>query len=163
MKVYIRNKFFTLGGSSVVKDEGGNSIFKVKGNIFTFTRKKRLYDMQGNLLYKIRNRFLNFFIHKAYIYDANGTKIATVKDRWINLFKEYFVQNYKDEVRTDGKFFSLSCNIYKNGEVAGRIRRRINFVDSFELDVPDAEDVPFLIAFVIAIDNITDEIRNDNN
>ena len=57
------------------------------------------------------------------------------------------------------KFFSLTCNILKNGEVVGTIRREINLVaDSFELDAKD-EDAQFLVALVIAIDNIGDKKR----
>ena len=52
-------------------------------------------------------------MHKAYIYDANKNKIATVKDKFFNVNKEYFVQDYKDEIKLDGKFFSLTCNILK--------------------------------------------------
>ena len=157
MKVYIKNKFFSLGGGSSVVDENKNDVFKVKGRVFSITRVKKLYDAEGKLLYKIRNRWLNWFVHKAYIYDANNNKVAIVKDKWFNVKQEYFVQGYKDEIKVDGKFFSLSCNILKNGEVVGTIRRNINFiVDSFQLEAKE-EDMPFMIALVIAIDNITDK------
>ena len=116
--------------------------------------------MQDNLLFMVRNKWFNQFVHKAYIYNANKNKIATVKDKFFNVRKEYFVQDYKDEIKLDGNFFSLSCNILKNGEVVGTIRRKINLVaDSFELDAKD-EGAQFLVALVIAIDNITDKKRN---
>ena len=157
MKVYIKNKFFSLGGGSSVVDENKNDVFKVKGRVFSITRVKKLYDIEGKLLYKIRNKWFNWFVHKAYIYDANNNKVAIVKDKWFNVKQEYFVQGYKDEIKVDGKFFSLSCNILKNGEVVGTIRRNINFiVDSFQLEAKE-EDMPFMIALVIAIDNITDK------
>ncbi len=96
-------------------------------------------------------------MHKAYIYDANKTKIATVKDKWLNTNQEYFVLGYKDEIKIQGKFFGLSTQILRNGEVIGTITRQITFInDAFELDANE-EDIPFLIALVIAIDNITDK------
>ncbi len=157
MKVYIKNKIFSLGGASKVLDENKNPIFKVKGKIFSITRVKKICDLEGKLLYKVRNKWFNWFIHKAYIYDANKNKIATVKDRWFNVKQEYFIEGYKDEIKIEGKFFSLTCNILRNGEIIGTIRRKLfAWTDSFELEANE-EDIPFLIALVIAIDNITDK------
>lgn len=156
MKVFIKNKFWSIGGGSSVLNENKEPVYKVKGRPFSITRVKYVCDLQGNRLFKIRNRWFNWFIHKAYIYDANKTKIATVKDKWFNVEQEYFVLGYKDEIKIQGKFFGLTTQILRNGEVIGTIRRKIAFVlDAFELEAAE-EDIPFLIALVIAIDNITD-------
>ena len=147
----------SLGDSSTVVDENKNPLFKVKGKIFSITRKKKIKDMSGKTLYTVRNKWLNFFSHKAFIYDENKVKIATVKDKWINVKREYFIEGMGDEIKIEGGFFSLSCQILKNGEVIGTIRRKIDmWVDSFELEA-DEKDIPFLIALVIAIDNIVDK------
>ena len=96
-------------------------------------------------------------MHKAYIYDANKKKIATVKDKWFNTKGEYFVLGYKDEIKIQGNFFGLTSQILKNGEVVGTIRRQVTIIaDGFELEASE-EDMPFLVALVIAIDNITDK------
>lgn len=157
MKVYIKNKFWSIGGGSSVVDENKNPVFNVKGRAFSITKVKYVCDTEGNRLFKVRNKWFNWFVHKAYIYDANKTKIATVKDKIFNVNREYFVLGYKDEIKIDGNFFSLSCNILKNGEVVGTLRRQITFVnDAFELEASE-EDMPFLVALVIAIDNIVDK------
>ena len=159
MKVYIKNKFWSWGGGSSVVNENKEPVFQVKGKVFSITRKKYLCDLDGNRLYTIRNKWFNWFIHKAFIYDSNNNKIATVKDKWFNIKNEYFIEDYKDEIKIDGQFFSLSSTILKNGEPIGTIRRRITFInDAFELEANE-QDMPFLIALVIAIDNITDKIR----
>ncbi len=156
MKVYIKNKFMSLGGSSTVVDENKQPIYKVKGKIISITKKKKIKDMSGKTLFTVRNKWLNFFTHKAFIYDENKKKIATVKDKWINVKQEYFIEGLGDEIKIEGGFFSLTCEILKNGAVIGIIRRKIDFlVDSFELEA-DEKDIPFLIALVIAIDNIVD-------
>ena len=157
MKVYIKNKFWSIAGGSDVVDENKNPVYKVKGKVFSITRKKYLCDMEGNRLYTIRNKWFNWFIHKAYIYDKDKHKIATVKDKWFNIDQKYFVTGYKDEIKINGKFFSLTAEILRNGEVIGTIRRQINFlIDAFELEAKE-EDMSFLIALVIAIDNIQDK------
>lgn len=156
MKVYIKNKLFSIGGASSVINENKEDVYKVKGRAFSITRVKWVCDLNGNKLFKIRNKWFNFFVHKAFIYDNNNEKIATVKDKFFTVKNDYFILGYKDEIKIDGKFFSLSANILKNGELFGTIRRQITFIaDAFELEA-DEKDLPFLIAIVIAIDNITD-------
>ena len=157
MKVYIKNKFWSIGGGSSVVNENKQPVYQVKGRPFSITRVKYVCDKDGKRLYKIRNKWINWFIHKAYIYDSNKTKIATVKDKWFNVKQEYFIMGYKDEIKVEGKFFGLSCQILRNGEVIGKITRKITIIyDAFELEANE-EDIPFLIALVIAIDNITDK------
>ena len=160
MKVYIKNRVFSLGQGSSVVDENKNALFDVKGRAISITRKKFLYDANGQLLYSIRNKWINFFVHKAYIYDASGSKIATVKDKWFNVNQEYFVMGYKDEIKIQGKFFGLTSQILRNSNVIGTVRRQITFIaDAFELEA-DERDIPFLIALVVALDNIHDKRTN---
>ena len=159
MKVYIKNKIISWGGGSAVLDENKNEIYKVKGKVFSPTRKKRVCDMQGNVLYTVRNKWFNWFIHSAYVYDANKNKIARVKDKFFNIKHEFFVTGYQDEIKVEGSFLSFTSSIIRNGEVIGTIRRQaFTILDSFELEAKE-EDIPFLIALVIAIDNIVDKMR----
>ncbi len=159
MKVYIKNKLWSIGNGSSVLNENKEPVFQVKGKALSPTKVKYVCDKDGNKLFKIRNKFINLFVHKAFIYDANKNKIATVKDKFINLQNEYFVLGYKDEIKIQGKFFGRTVQILRNDEVIGRITRQITVIrDAFELDAKE-EDLPFLIALVIAIDNITDKKR----
>lgn len=156
MKVFIKNKYFTFGGSSYVTDDAGRQIFKVKGKVFSFRRKKFIYDMDGNLLYRVQNRFFNFFVHHAYVFDANGEKLCTVKDRFFNIHKEYFILGTQDHYKIDGRFASLDSRITRNGEIIAFIHRDFNILrDSFQLEAKP-EDIPFLTALLIAVDNICD-------
>lgn len=155
MKVVIKNKFFSLGGGSSVKDEFGNDVFVVKGRVFSPTRVKWVCDRQGNKLYKVRNRWFNFISGNAYIY-KDKEKIAKVHHPAFSI-KKFVVEGYGDQIVIDGDFFSLTSTITRNGVPIGIIRREITLVnDTFTLEANE-EDMPFMIALVIAIDNITDE------
>ena len=157
MRVFIKNKFFSLGGSSTVKDENGQDVFFVKGKVFSPTRVKWVCDKEKNKLYKVRNKWFNYFTYRAYVYDAEGNKIARVRHPFFG-GKKFIVEGYKDEILIDGDFFSLTSTIMKNGDPIGTINREINFInDAFALDADD-DDMPFMIALVIAIDNIIDKI-----
>ena len=157
MKVIIKNKFFSLGGSSTVKDETGKDVYVVKGRVFSPTHVKWVCDLNNNKLFKVRNRWFNYFVHRAFVSEGK-TKIAKVKH---GMFagNKFVVEGYKDEILIEGDFFSLKSTIMRNGKPVGTINRQITIVnDAFMLEAEEA-DMPFMIALVIAIDNIFDKIR----
>lgn len=157
MKVVIKNKFFSLGGGSSVKNDQGEDVFFVKGKVLSPTRVKWVCDNDKRKLYKVRNKWFNFVNERAYVYDENNNKIACVKHPLFS-GKRFVVEGYQDEILIDGDFFSFQSTIMKNGEPIGTINRKITFVnDAFTLEA-DEEDMPFMIALVIAIDNIVDKI-----
>ena len=160
MIINIKNKIVSLRGSSVITDVDGNKVFTVKGKVFSLRRKKFLYDNSGNLLFRIQNKFINWFVHRAYIFDGDGNKVCSVKDKWFNVNNEYFVYDCKDEIKIDGKFMSRDSRILRNGEVVAFLHRNFDILrDSFQLEA-QPEDMPFMAALVIAIDNIVDNIQN---
>lgn len=161
MKLYIKNKLMSLRGSSSVTDESGNDVFVVKGKFFTFTHKKRIKDVDGKLLYKVRNKWFNLFTHSAYIYDGEGEKVAKVKRKFG--FKNVFVvEGYSDEISVEGDFLSWTLDVYRNGEQIGTVRREFALTDSFVLETETEDDAAFMVALVIAIDNIGDKMANSN-
>lgn len=156
MKVYIKNKLLSLSGKSDVLDISGNPIYEVKGRVISPTKVKHVCTLDGEKLYKVRNRFFNFFIHSSFVYGADKKRILKVKD---TLFSPDFkIQSSTgDEYSILGKWFSMQAQIIKNGQVVGTIRRQFTVVaDAFELECGEA-DMPFMIALVIAVDNICDK------
>ena len=162
MKVFIQNKVMSLGGSSKVKNEQGEDIFFVKGRVFSLSHVKWVRDMQKNKLFKVRDS-IGTFIHKskAFIYDENKTKIATVK-RAFGSASKFDIQSYDGEISIRFTTYYLA-SVIKNGQEIGKIDRSTqNFAkqfffgaDSFCIEAEEAE-IPFLIALVIAMDNLTD-------
>ena len=162
MKVFIKNKLISIGGGSTVLNENQEPIFNVKGKVFTFTKKKRIYDMQGNLLFTVRNRFWNSFADKVFVYDAEGSRVATIKkNRW-SVNCDYEILDTADEMSIDGKFFSLQSRIMKNGQTVATISREFTLVrDAFTLEAEE-KDIPFFTALVIALDNMCDKKTKTN-
>lgn len=156
MKFYVTNKFASIGGSSKVVDENKQPIFMVKGKVFSITRKKKICDLDGNVLYKVRNKFWHLFLKSAYIYDSEGNKIVKVQRKFA-IKNDYKIIGTEDEYSIDGSLFGWNFTLIKNGTPIGTIKRELNFiVNSFEVNVENPDDAPFMIALVIAIDNIVD-------
>ena len=158
MRIIVKNKFFSWGGSSKVEDEAGNPLYSVKGKVFSFTAKKRLVDLNGNVLYKIRNKWPTFLLHSAFICDADGNKLCKVRVS-MRLSRVYVVEDCADDIQIDG-FPLYGMEVRRNGEYIGTITKKFwSLRDYYELDLPDGKDPTFMIALSIAIDNVHDKSR----
>jgi len=166
MKYYVRNKLVSIGGSSEVLDENGKEIYKVKGRAFSPTKVKTIFNLEGHMLYKIRNKFwrINFFRGpKVLIYDAQKNLIANFKNT------KFFGVNYVLEsqsgqynLKSNGMFKGYS--VFRNGEIIGQLNGKVEsvrdlFVDSYEIETNEEGDSAFLVALVLALDNYKDEIK----
>lgn len=156
MKFYIRNKWVSLRGSSVIKDENENDVFKVKGRIVSFSNRKDLLTMDDVLLYSIKTRIINIWGHKAFILDKDGNKIITVYRKVISLHDRYLIDAPFGKMEITGNILGFDYHISLEGKEIGHVSRKISLRDSFVLDTYTDFDYKLLIALVIAIDNISD-------
>ena len=157
----IKNKWISIGGSSVVQDLEGNDVLKVKGKILTFTSKKIITDMEDNVKFIVRRQFFRLFRRKARIYDKDGNQVALVSRKVLSVHDRYFVESSLGEMEIIGNIFQFNYKIIVNGKEVGHIARKISLRDSFVLTIEDDFDYNLFVAFVIAIDIITDKKDDD--
>jgi uncharacterized protein YxjI len=140
-------------------------VLYVKGKFFTFTRKKLVQDMDGNLLYTVRNKFWTFFVRKALVYDKDGNQVAFMKKKFWSFHDHYFIDTKLGQIEIRGNILCFDYHISLKGKEIGHVSRKISLRDSFVLDLDDEykKELPFFVALVIAIDNITDQRRDDNS
>ena len=164
MELCIRNKWISLRGSSEIKDVDGNNKFKVRGKFWTFTRKKFINDLDDKNLYIVRNKFWTFFVHKAFVINPDNTIAATIRRKFFSVHYRYFIDCKYGKVEITGNILGFNYHILLDGKEIGHVARRISLRDSFVLTIDDnVEDIPFFLALVIAIDNITDQRRAESN
>ncbi len=154
MKLIVKNKVFSLGGGSIVTNEDGTTLYKVKGKILSIRRKKIVMDLSNQKLFVIKNKLFNFWTHKSFIYNAQKEKIACVKNRG---FKGgYDVLGYGDEISLEG-WGVKGYTVLKNGSQIGEVKSNIlGVADNYEVTVADNENPAFIVALIIAIDNVRD-------
>jgi uncharacterized protein YxjI len=164
MDIAIRNKWISLRGSTVVKDLNENDIAFVKGKFWTVTSKKYVQDLNGNTKYVVRNKFWRLFRYSAFVYDSSEhEKVAVVKRRIFNfLHGKYYVKCEFGDMEITGNILGFDYHIVLNGKEVGHVSRMISLRDSFVLHIDDEEHFMFYLSLVIAIDNITDRIRSNN-
>ena len=163
MELYIRNKWITVGGSSVVRDVNEKDVMIVKGKIFSITRKKFIQDLEGNTKFVVRNKFWRLFRYSAFILDPNKNKVCTVRRKIFSLHDHYFIESSIGDLQIRGNILSFDYQILLDGKEVGHIARKISVRDSFVLTVDDKFDMYTMVALVIAIDVIRDRMSNSSS
>jgi uncharacterized protein YxjI len=159
MKLYIRQRIFSLGDKYDVYDAEENVVFDVKSELFTIGAKLHLCDVNGNELYFIRRKF-TFMLAQYEIYQ-NNILCAVISQEFALFRSKLNVESSLGNFEIDGDLFSMDYDIIKNGQYFGSIHKKwLSWGDSYELDIPDEENAGFICALVIAIDNC---LHNENN
>ena len=163
MQLQVKNKWVSIGGSSIVQDMNGKDVLKVRGKVFSFTSKKFIEDLEGNVHYVVRNKFWRFIGYSAFIMDKDGNVVATVKRKIFSLHDSYRLDSPFGEIKLVGNILGFDYHIELNGEEVGHVARNISLRDKFTLDLRDGLDEKFFVALIIALDNITDRKNTDHS
>ena len=163
MEVSIRNKWISLRGSSRVKDLNEKDVLIVKGKFWTVTRKKFVQDLNGKTLFTVRNKFWRLFSRKAFVYNDKGEMVARIRRKIFSFHDRYFITSSLGDLEIKGNILLYNYHIILNGKEIGHIARKISLRDSYVLTLDDDQNLAFFVAFVIAIDNISDARRQDNS
>lgn len=161
MRLVIKNKWFSLKGSSFVKDEQGNDVLIVEGKFWTVTHKKFVKDLNGNVIYVVRNKYWKFIHYQAFIMDKNEKIISRVVRKAFSLHDHYDLMSPYGKIVLRGNILGYDYHIYLNDEEVGHVGRHFSMRDSFVLDLKDGLDEKFFVALLIAMDNITDEMSEN--
>jgi uncharacterized protein YxjI len=157
MDLLIRNKWVSLRGSSVVKDLNEKDVMRVQGKFWTFTAKKFIQTMDKETKYVVRNKFWRLFAYRAFIFDEKNERVAHIRRKIFSFHDRFFIDSKFGNIEIKGNIFCFDYHIFVNGKEVGHLGRRISLRDSFVLHVEEDDIDPyFLVALVIAIDNITD-------
>lgn len=77
MKLYIKQKVFSIGAKFSVKDEAGNDKYFVEGEILTLGRKLHIYDINNNEVAFVRQKLLTFM--PKFTVEVGGEEIAEIE------------------------------------------------------------------------------------
>lgn len=153
MKLYIKQKVFSLRDRFTVKDEYGEDKYYVEGEILSLGKKLRIYDMGGNELAFVRERLLAFM--PKFTIEINGREIAEIVKRFTFLRPKYYVDGLGWDV--EGDFFSHNYDITDGNKTIVSIHKQfMAWGDTFEIDVQKDNDEIIALAVVLAIDAVMD-------
>ncbi|MCR5600240.1 MAG: LURP-one-related family protein [Ruminococcus sp.] len=152
MKLYFKQKVFTIRQRSEIMDEYGNVLFTAVGEI-SIGRRMHIYDKTGNEMAFIQQRLLRL-MPRFSVY-MGGNHVADIVRNFT-----FFSQDYRIEGlgwKVSGDWLAHDYTITFGGRYIASIHKHwMTWGDSFEVDIADGEDYVMVLAVIIAIDCVID-------
>lgn len=153
VRLYIKEKVFTLGDQFSVKDEYGNDKYFVEGEIFTWGKKLHVYDTTGNEVAFIKQELFTFL--PCYNVFCGNQQVTQIIKEFSFLFPRYSIQGLDWDI--EGDFTAHMYNITQNGRPVVSINKEwMTWGDSYELNIENPKDEIIALAVVLTIDCVTE-------
>lgn len=151
MKLYMKQKVFSLNDKFTIKDEEGNDKYKVEGEIFTLGKKLHVYNMEEREIAFIEQKLMTF-MPKFFVY-VNGEKIIEIVKKFTFLKPKYEIIG-KDWITTGdiwGHEYTIS-NANSGFQIANIKKEWMTWGDSYLIDIADDQDETAVMAVILGID-----------
>ena len=160
MKLYIREKVFSLGDRFTVKDELGRDKYVVQGQVFSWGKKLHVYDMAGREVAFIKQEVWSL-LPRFYVF-CDGRQVAEIKKEFTFFFPKYAIEGLGWEI--NGSFMAHDYEITQSDRTIVRIRKEwMTWGDSYELDIANPADEIVALAVVLTIDCVTESNSSSSN
>lgn len=157
MKLYVKQKIFSLNNKFTIKDEYENDLFFVEGELFTLGHKLHVYDERNDEVALIKQKLLTL-LPKYEVY-FNDELITTIEKELTFLKQQYTLQDLDWQVV--GDVFAHEYTIMNSDITIASISKAwLTLADSYEIDIIDKNNTNLVIAIVLAIDCV---IASTNN
>ena len=149
MKLLFKQRLFSWFDSYDIYDEGGNTVFVVKGEL-SWGHLLRIYDAAGNEVGHIKEKILTF-LPKFEMY---------IGDRYVGCIrKEFTLFSHKYDIdyngwHIDGDWFEWDYKIHdsRGNRIATISKELWNWTDTYAIDISDPQDAIYALMLVLAID-----------
>ncbi|MFI3168122.1 MAG: LURP-one-related family protein [Bacillota bacterium] len=161
MKLYIKQKIFSIGDKYDIYDQNQNAVYSAWGEVFALGNKLHLCDASGKEVVFIKQRLLTLLPKFELI--VNGELFATINKKFTFFYKKIEVESPYGNITIDGSFWDHDYSISVDGKLFGSVHKVwMTWGDSYELDINTEDHPEFFVALVLAIDSILEGEKNHN-
>ena len=154
IKLYIKEKAFSLNDKFAVWDDQGKDKYTVQGEILSFGKKLHVYNCREEEVALIKQNIFSFT--PQFNIFVNGQQIATVRKLSINYTKQNYVINDLDW-NVKGNYWFHNYRVVKNeNNIATIAKTPTIWGDCYEIDVVDSANEIAVLAIALIIDCVQD-------
>lgn len=149
MKLYIKQKFFSLTDSYDIFDESGHPKYQAKCDFTFWLHALRVYE-NGKEIGYIEE--LLKFIEEEFVFYLDGQKCGNIVKKMTFLRPKYFLQFNEWEIV--GDFFGLDYEVRdRNGNIVMTFSKNFfALTDCYCLDIVRPEDEKLCLMIALAVD-----------
>ena len=149
MKLYAKEKVFTLTDKFRFFNENEEDVFFVQGKFWSWTKELTMTDPAGTELAVVKEKFFSL-MPKFFIY-INGEEIATIKKHFTFLRPKYSIECKGWDI--DGDFWDHNYEIKEGERIVASVHKKwLTWGDTYEMDIADPADAVLVACIVLCID-----------
>lgn len=150
MKLYIKQRVFSLGEDFTVKNEHEEDVFYVGGSFFQIPKQFTIYNRNQEAVAKIERQLFRFLSH--YDIQLPNQAVVTLRKEF-SFLKPVFSLEGTDWL-LQGDFFAHNYAVLSGGSPVMTLQKQwFTWGDSYELDITREEDALLALAIAICIDH----------
>lgn len=160
MKLYMKQKMFSLRGDFAIYDANQVSVYKVEGKLMALARQLRLLDSAtGEELALVKQQLFSLMPRMHVFFQDE--QIATISKKFTFLKPSYEISEIGWSI--EGDYWAHDYTIYDaNGQVVADLNKKMfSWSDTFEINIVQEDIEPaMVVAVVLAIDAAMDASNN---
>lgn len=154
---YVMSSKWALTERFSITDQAGAPAFDVHGN-FGLVKQISFRDQVGQEVALLKKHLMT----NRYEITVGGQRAAEV--RHTGIFGEHYeIDSSQGRIDAKGNFSGWHYTLARGGAVVATVARELAFKEKFTVDIAAGEDDVFILATVLAIDNIHDERREQEH
>lgn len=162
MRFIVTQKLFSFADYFVIHDENQRPVYKVEGRLFSFGNKLSIYDMGGTEQIYIEQKLFKFL--PEYHLFRQGQKLAVIKKEFTFMKPRFNIQGQSGAYIVEGDFFNYNFSVKKDRQIVATVSKKFFAMrDTYGIDIADGEDVEFLLAVCIIIDQVLHDNNHNSN
>ncbi|MCO6009793.1 LURP-one-related family protein [Actinoallomurus purpureus] len=163
MKFVMRERMFAIGEDYWIEDETGQRAFLVDGKALRLRQTFELKGPGGEVLAVIRKKMVS--IRDTMVVERDGDTVAKVHKKLFSPLRHKMLVELADgqEWTATGDLIEKNYQIEgDDGVVAQTSRKWFRIRDTYGIEV-DHPDVPLVLAVAVAVDELAEETRRDDD
>jgi uncharacterized protein YxjI len=153
MKLFMKQKVFSIGDKYTIKDEFNNDRWQVKGDVFSIGHKLHVYDMVGNEVAFVQQKVMSF--RPRFFVFVGGVQVAEIVKDFTLFHQHYRIEG--TSISLDGDVFQHNYSLIDMGNIIMNVTKAwFSWGDSFLLDIADDSNELLCLSIVLALDSVID-------
>lgn len=154
MRLYIKQKVFSLTQKTVIKDDAGYDRYYAQAELISVGRKMHVYNAAGNEVALIKQKV--FTLLPKFEILINGMVVAEVMKKFTFFSPSYILTGVNWSIKGEFTQHSYEITDNYNNTVVWVKKAWFSWGDSYEVNILRDSDAVLAIAIVLAIDCVLD-------
>jgi len=153
MRYIMRKNLLSFGDKFAIRNENGEEVFFVNGEVLSLGHKLSFLDPQGSELLYISQKLLS--LAPTYELYRGEQHVATIQKELFTFFACTFDIHVDDrgDLEARGDLSDHEYTVTRNGETVAEISKEwFSISDTYGVDVTDNENTVLLLASTVVID-----------